>query len=217
MNKNILKQYDQENKIEVGLDEAGRGCLFGPVCIAGVIWLQNDPDESIVIKDSKKCTEKHRLKCYDYIIENSIGYSIQLIDNDEIDQGNILQKSLEGMHLCLDEITKSNKVDSILVDGNHFHTYYDENNDDYIPHKCIIKGDNVYKSIAAASILAKTHRDNYIINLVKENPELEKYDIQNNKGYGTKKHLEAIKKYGITKWHRKTFSPCKDHVNQNLE
>ena len=107
MNKNILKQYDQENTIEVGLDEAGRGCLFGPVCIAGVIWLPNDPDESIVIKDSKKCTEKHRLKCYDYIIENSIGYSIQLIDNDEIDQGNILQKSLEGMHRCLDDITKT--------------------------------------------------------------------------------------------------------------
>ena len=96
MNKNILKQYDQENKIEVGLDEAGRGCLFGPVCIAGVIWLPNDPDD-IVIKDSKKCTEKRRLKCYDYIIENSNGYSIQLIDNDEIDEGNILQKSLEGM------------------------------------------------------------------------------------------------------------------------
>ena len=152
------------------------------------------------------------------LLKNSIGYSIQLIDNDEIDEGNILQKSLEGIKdRCLDDITKTNKVDSILVDGNHFHTYYDENNDDYIHHKCIIKGDNVYKSIAAASILAKTRRDNYILNLVKENPELEKYDIQNNKGYGTKKHLEAIKKYGITKWHRKTFSPCKDYVNQNLE
>ena len=172
-------------------------------------WLDKDPEPCIEIKDSKKCTEKHRLKCYDYIIENSKAYSIQLIDHEIIDKDNILKCSLDGMHLCLDEISKTLEFDTILVDGNHFNLYYSSQKDEFIPHHCVIKGDNIFKSIAAASILAKTYRDNYIIELVKENPELEKYDIQNNKGYGTKKHMEAIKKYGITKWHRKTFAPCK--------
>ena len=118
------------------------------------------------------------------------------------------------MHQCLDSIGSEVNFDIILVDGNHFNTYYDKDRDDFIIHKCIIKGDNVYKSIAAASILAKTYRDRYIIDLVKEHPELVKYDIHNNKGYGTKKHMDAIKKYGITKWHRKTFSPCKDVIDK---
>ena len=132
-----------------------------------------------------------------------------MIHNDTIDKENILKCSLNGMHLCLDEISKENKIDKILVDGNHFPTYYSKEQDDFIDHECIIKGDNIYKSIAAASILAKTYRDKYILQLVEDNPILKKYDIQNNKGYGTKKHMEAIEKYGITKWHRKSFSPCK--------
>lgn len=202
-----LKQYDNEENIEVGLDEAGRGCLFGPVCVAGVIWPKEDPDPSIVIKDSKKCTEKHRLKCFDYIKEKSIDYSIQMLSHEEIDEKNILQCSIEGMHRCLDSI--SEEYNSILVDGNHFKQYYSSNLDDFINHKCVVKGDNEFKSIAAASILAKTYRDNYIIQLVKDNPELEKYGIHKNKGYGTKEHMEAIKEYGITKWHRKSFAPCK--------
>ena len=204
---NTLKQYDNEENIEVGLDEAGRGCLFGPVCVAGVIWPKEDPDPSIVIKDSKKCTEKHRLKCFDYIKEKSIDYSIQMLSHEEIDEKNILQCSIEGMHRCLDSI--SEEYNSILVDGNHFKQYYSSNLDDFINHKCVVKGDNEFKSIAAASILAKTYRDNYIIQLVKDNPELEKYGIHKNKGYGTKEHMEAIKEYGITKWHRKSFAPCK--------
>tara|TARA_B100000214_G_scaffold314973_1_gene248060 strand:- start:607 stop:1248 length:642 start_codon:yes stop_codon:yes gene_type:complete len=204
-----LKQYQNIDVFEVGLDEAGRGCLFGPVCIAGVSWLDEDPENCIEIKDSKKCSEKHRQKCYDTIIEHSKAYSIQMIHNDTIDKENILKCSLNGMHLCLDEISKENKIDKILVDGNHFPTYYSKEQDDFIDHECIIKGDNIYKSIAAASILAKTYRDKYILQLVEDNPILKKYDIQNNKGYGTKKHMEAIEKYGITKWHRKSFSPCK--------
>lgn len=207
--KNILKQYENESDLEVGLDEAGRGCLFGPVCVAGVIWPKTDPDVSMEIKDSKKCTEKYRNKCFDYIVNNSISYSIKTLDHEEIDKKNILQCSLEGMHLCLDEITGSNHVDMILVDGNHFNQYYSSKMDEFIEHKCIIKGDNTYKSIAAASILAKTYRDNYILKLVEENPELKNYGIEKNKGYGTKEHMEAIKKYGITKWHRKSFAPCK--------
>ena len=204
-----LKQYQNIDVFEVGLDEAGRGCLFGPVCIAGVSWLDKDPENCIEIKDSKKCSEKHRQKCYDTIIEHAKAYSIQMIHNDTIDKDNILKCSLNGMHLCLDDISKENKIDKILVDGNHFPTYYSKEQDDFIDHECIIKGDNIYKSIAAASILAKTYRDNYILQLVEDNPILKRYDIQNNKGYGTKKHMEAIEKYGITKWHRKSFSPCK--------
>ena len=204
-----LKQYNNIENTEVGLDEAGRGCLFGPVCVAGVIWLDEDPDKNIVIKDSKKCTEKHRNKCYDYIIKNAQAYSIHLIDNDEIDSKNILQCTIEGMHKCLDSISKEQKFNMILVDGNNFKIYYSKEQDEFINHECVIKGDNEYKSIAAASILAKTFRDRYIYQLVEENPELEKYDIKKNKGYGTKNHMEAIKKYGITKWHRKSFAPCK--------
>jgi ribonuclease HII len=207
--KNILKQYETHGKIEVGLDEAGRGCLFGPVCVAGVIWCEKDPEDGIEIKDSKKCTEKYRNKCFNYIKENSISYSIKTLDHKEIDKKNILQCSIEGMHLCLDDITNQKDVDMILVDGNHFHQYYSSRMDDFIEHQCVIKGDNTYKSIAAASILAKTYRDNYILKLVEENPELKNYGIHKNKGYGTKEHMEAIKKYGITKWHRKSFSPCK--------
>ena len=207
----MLKQFYEKNKLEVGLDEAGRGCLLGPVCIAGVIWLDEDPDDKIILKDSKKCSRKYREECYDYILDNCISYNIQLIDNDEIDKKNILQCSIDGMHLCLDEISKNINFDTILVDGNHFKCYYSKELDEYIYHRCVIKGDDTYKSIAAASILAKTYRDNYIEKLVRENPELEKYDIFNNKGYGTKKHLDAIEKYGITKWHRKTFKPCNQY------
>ena len=218
MDKNILKQYHKKDDIEVGLDEAGRGCLFGPVCVAGVIWLNEDPETSMVIKDSKKCTEKYRLKCYDYIKGNAIDYSIKTIDHETIDKENILKCSLNGMHLCLDELSERNKFNSILVDGNHFNSYYSKEQDDFIEHECVIKGDNIYKSIAAASILAKTFRDNYILELVEQYPELKKYGIEKNKGYGTKQHMEAIKEYGITQWHRTSFAPCKGlTVNQMKE
>jgi ribonuclease HII len=204
-----MEQFDEKDKIEVGLDEAGRGCLFGPVSVGAVVWLDEDPDPSIEIKDSKKLSLKKRNIAYDYIKENSISYSSIFINNDEIDKSNILKSTIKGMHLCLDNIFKNIDVDTILVDGNQFDFYIDDN-DNYINHKCIINGDNIYKSIAAASIIAKVERDNYIIKLCEEYPELKKYDIHNNKGYGTKKHLDAIKEYGITKWHRKTFGICKE-------
>ena len=208
MEQTILKPYYEEDKLEVGIDEAGRGCLFGPVCVASVIWNPEIDDSSVVIKDSKKLSEKKRKEAYQFIIENSIAYSIQLVSNKEIDKTNILDCTIKGMHLCLDDISTKIQFDSILVDGNHFKTYYSERMDEFIPQKCMIKGDNHYKSIAAASILAKTYRDNYILQLTEDNPEYKKYDIHNNKGYGTKKHMEAIDKYGITKLHRKTFAPC---------
>ena len=116
----MLQQYNEKDKKEVGLDEAGRGCLFGPVCIGAVIWPDKDPNPDIILKDSKKCTEKYRKKCYDYIIENCIDYSIQLVSHEEIDKKNILECTLDGMHLCLDDISKRTSFDTILVDGNHF-------------------------------------------------------------------------------------------------
>ena len=212
----MLEQFYEQNKIEVGIDEAGRGCLFGPVCVAAVIWLDEDPikdDKDYEIKDSKKVSEKKRTLLKDYIKDNSIAYNIQLIHHDDIDKYNILQATLRGMHLCLNNITDIINIDTILIDGNHF-DFYSDKNDKYIDHVCVIDGDNIYKSIAAASILAKTYRDEWIYKLVDENPELEKYDLKNNKGYGTKRHLDAIKEYGITKWHRKSFGICKN-VNQN--
>ena len=212
----MLEQFYEKDKIEVGIDEAGRGCLFGPVCVAAVIWLDEDPiqdDKNYEIKDSKKVSEKKRTLLKDYIKDNCIAYNIQLIHHNDIDKYNILQATLRGMRLCLDNITDIINIDTILIDGNHF-DFYSDKNDNYIDHVCVINGDNIYKSIAAASILAKTYRDEWIYKLVDENPELEKYDLRNNKGYGTKKHLDAIKKYGITKWHRKSFGICKN-VNQN--
>ena len=205
----MLKQFYEKDKIEVGLDEVGRGCLFGPVCVAGVVWLDNDPEPQLEIRDSKKVPEKKRTLLKDYILENSIAYSIQLVDNDYIDKFNILNSTMTGMHKCLDEITELLSIDTILVDGNHFE-YYSDKYDNYINHVCVVNGDNTYKSIAAASILAKTYRDEWINKLVDENPELEKYDLRNNKGYGTKRHLDAIKQYGITRWHRKSFGICND-------
>ena len=205
----MLEQFYESDKIELGLDEAGRGCLFGPVCIAGVIWVNEDPNPDLQIKDSKKMSEKKRKILRDYIESNAIAYNIQFICSEEIDKINILEASILGMNQCIDEIVKNTKIDTILIDGPHFNFY------DGISHVCINGGDNKYKSIAAASILAKTHRDEWIENLVRDNPELEKYGLLKNKGYGTKEHLEAIKKYGITRWHRKTFGICKNINNIN--
>lgn len=211
----MLEQFYEKNKIEAGIDEAGRGCLFGPVCIASVIWLDEDPIDGNLYKDykiidSKKCSDKKKNILKDYIKDNSIAYDIQLINNNYIDKHNILESTIHGMHKCLDNITDIINIDNILVDGNSFNMYENKNGD-MLSYICVIDGDNKYKSIAAASILAKTYRDEYIKNLVEENPELKLYDIHNNKGYGTKKHIEAIKKYGITKWHRKSFGICKKY------
>jgi ribonuclease HII len=203
----MLKQYLDGTKIEVGIDEAGRGCLFGPVTVAAVIWPQEDPDPTLEIKDSKKVGEKKRLILKDYIENNAIAWSVQFISHEEIDKLNILQATMKGMHKCIDEIREQLEIDTILVDGNSFKMYTDENLD-CMDHVCVVNGDNTYKSIAAASILAKTHRDNYILELSKDNPELEKYGIPKNKGYGTKVHMDALKEYGSTNGHRMSFKPC---------
>lgn len=207
----MLKQYLDETKVELGIDEAGRGCLFGPVCVAAVIWPKLDPlnngNPPPEIKDSKKVSEKKRLILKDYIEQNAIAWSVQFLSHEEIDKTNILKATMMGMHRCIDDIRKQMKLDTILVDGNHFQAYTDENLD-CIDHECVIGGDDKYKSIAAASILAKTHRDNYILELSKTNENLEKYGIPKNKGYGTKQHMDALKQLGPIKGHRRSFKPC---------
>ena len=207
----MLTQYLDETKVELGIDEAGRGCLFGPVCVASVIWPKQDPlfndKEPPEIKDSKKVSEKKRLILKDYIEQNAIAWSVQFLSHEEIDKTNILKATMMGMHRCIDDIRKQMTIDTILVDGNHFQAYTDENLD-CIDHECVIGGDDKYKSIAAASILAKTHRDNYILELSKTNENLEKYGIPKNKGYGTKQHMDALKQLGPIDGHRRSFKPC---------
>ena len=207
----MLKQYLDETKVELGIDEAGRGCLFGPVCVAAVIWPKQDPlfndKEPPEIKDSKKVSEKKRLILKDYIEQNAVAWSVQFLSHEEIDKTNILKATMMGMHRCIDDIRKQMTIDTILVDGNHFQAYTDENLD-CIDHECVIGGDDKYKSIAAASILAKTHRDNYILELSKTNENLEKYGIPKNKGYGTKQHMDALKQLGPIEGHRRSFKPC---------
>ena len=208
----MLKKYHTENVLEVGIDEAGRGCLFGPVCIGAVILKDSDDPLMNEIKDSKKLSEKKKNILFDFIKNNSIAYSVQFMNHEEIDKDNILQTTLNGMHKCLDEIDAKVNIENILVDGNHFPAYFSAKQDQFLKHVCIINGDNEYLNIAAASILAKVSRDNYIKDLCEKNEIYNKYHLAKNKGYGTKQHLDAIKEFGITDLHRKTFAPCKKYI-----
>ncbi len=213
----MLKAYQTENTLEVGIDECARGCLLGSVFIGAVI-LPNNIEElceefNIKIKDSKKMTREQREEAYEFIKMVCIDYAVVSKTNDEIDDINILKATLTGMH----DVIRSLKIkpEKILVDGDKFYIYRDENGD-LIEHECVIKGDDTYMSIAAASIIAKVEHDRYILKLVEEYPYLEKYDIQNNMGYGSKKHLLAITEYGLTKFHRKTFGICKSYGVNDL-
>ena len=204
-----MQQYYIDNNLEIGLDEAGRGSLLGPVFTAGVIL--NDIGvlpPPYPIKDSKKCSPKVRRELRKYIEQNSIAYCVEMIDTDRIDKVNILNATMEGMEKCVDNITSVISVDRLLVDGNYFPTYMDKFTFDFIPHVCIPGGDDKYLNIAAASILAKEYRDEYIIELCETNNNLDYYDIRNNKGYGTKLHMEALNEFGPTEFHRKSFKPC---------
>lgn len=204
-----LSIYKCKDKLEVGVDEVGRGCLFGDVYSAAVIMPHEFEDDTYLqIKDSKKLSPKKREHLYDYIIENAIGYGIGIADVKEIDRYNILNASFLAMHRALDKVNIT--VDTILVDGDKFKPYIDFN-DEYPDYDCIPGGDNIYLNIASASILAKVSRDRYINNLVSKNPYLFDYKLHKNKGYGTKDHIDAILQIGITKYHRKTFGICKNY------
>ena len=187
----LIKKWS-ENYVEAGCDEVGRGCLCGPVVAAAVVL--DDNFEQNLVNDSKKLNLKTRLELNDYIKNNVKDYAIAELSPEFIDQHNILNASIHAMHNALDKLTI--RPELILVDGNKFHPY------NYIPHQCIIKGDSKILSIAAASILAKNYRDQLMIQLHDEFPE---YGWNKNMGYATKVHIEALKKFGPTKYHRQSF------------
>jgi ribonuclease HII len=215
------------NIIEIGSDEVGRGPLFGRVYAAAVILPKDDSFQHNLMKDSKKFHSKAKIRqASDYIKENALAWSIQFQDETVVDSINILKASQLCMQLSINEarqrymqiIGGGNGTEFlVLVDGNYFSpiTSYNPDTDMFedTRHECVIGGDNIYTSIAAASILAKVARDEYIEELCDVHPELdEKYAIRSNKGYGAKKHIDGIKQFGITPWHRKTFGICKTFV-----
>jgi len=211
--------YDSDTtRIEIGIDEVGRGPMLGRVYSAAVILPKNTDFKHELMKDSKKFTSQKKLKAAaQYIKDNCISYSIAYEDENVIDKQNIKNATHLAMHksiksLMSDELTEKYLL---LVDGRDFKPliWFDKSQQiiKEIPAVCIEGGDNKYSAIAAASILAKVERDNYIEELCKKYPKLDEfYDLSKNKGYGTAKHIDGIKKYGITKWHRKTFGICKE-------
>ncbi len=187
-----LKPYLYHNMVEAGCDEAGRGCLAGPVFAAAVILPKNFRHP--VLNDSKKLTPKQREMVREEIINSAIAWNVASVDNNEIDEMNILRASVKAMHLAIDGLSR--KPQFLLIDGNRFFPYKD------IGHETIVKGDSLFLSIAAASVLAKTFRDDFMEKLHTDYPD---YGWNRNKGYATLFHRNAILKYGITPYHRKTF------------
>ncbi len=188
----MLKSYFNKTLIEAGCDEAGRGCLAGPVVAAAVI-LPKDYKNSI-LDDSKKLSEKKRELLRPQIMQDALAWGIGIVSNEEIDKINILNASFLAMHRAIDQLKL--RPEQLLIDGNRFNSYQD------LPHHTIVKGDGKYLSIAAASILAKTERDAIMQKLHKEFPN---YDWNMNKGYPTPKHILAVEQFGQTPYHRKTF------------
>lgn len=188
----MLKNYLHKDKIEAGCDEAGRGCLAGPVVAAAVILPLSFSHP--YLNDSKKMTEKQRSALFPLIKKEALAWGVGIVDNIEIDKINILNASFLAMHRAVDQL--SQRPELLLIDGNRFNPYPN------ISHECIIKGDGKYKSIAAASVLAKVSRDIMMRSFAEKHPE---FDWINNKGYPTKKHRKAIEEHGTTDLHRMTF------------
>lgn len=189
----MLKSHYYTDLVEAGCDEAGRGCLAGSVYAAAVI-LPPDYDNAL-LNDSKKLTEKRRYALRDDIIRDAVAWAVGVVTPDEIDRINILRASFLAMHRALDQLKV--RPEAVIVDGNRFTPYRD------LPYTTIVKGDGKYQSIAAASILAKTFRDDYMDALAKEYPY---YDWQSNKGYPTRAHREGIRLHGISPYHRKSYN-----------
>ena len=210
----MLASHYYTGKVEAGCDEAGRGCLAGSVYAAAVILPEDYQNE--MLNDSKQLTDKKRKQLRDIIQRDAIAWAVGVVTPEEIDRINILNASILAMHRALDQLTV--RPEAIIVDGNRFKPYREPitnnrepitNNREpiTIPHTTIVKGDGKYLSIAAASILAKTYRDDYMDRLAEEYPQ---YDWQSNKGYPTQKHRDAIRQYGTTPYHRKTFNMLGD-------
>lgn len=189
----MLKLSFSSNKTEAGCDEAGRGCLAGPV-FAGAVILPKDFKNEL-LNDSKKLNEKHRDALRPIIEKEALAWAVGIVDHQKIDEINILNASYLAMHLAIDQLSITPEL--LLIDGNRFNPYKS------IPHQCIIKGDGKYMSIAAASILAKTHRDEYMKTLHEKHPE---YNWKQNKGYPTVAHRKAITAFGVSPYHRLSFN-----------
>ena len=189
----MLASHYYEGRIEAGCDEAGRGCLAGSVYAAAVILPDGYQNE--LLNDSKQLSEKKRYQLREIIERDAVAWAVGIVTPEEIDQINILNASILAMHRALDQLKV--RPEAIIVDGNRFKPYQD------LPHTTIVKGDGKYLAIAAASILAKTYRDDYMNQLAEEYPQ---YDWLSNKGYPTRKHREAIKQFGITPYHRKSYN-----------
>ena len=199
----MLLSCDKSGLIEAGCDEAGRGCLAGPVFAAAVILPENFTSE--ILTDSKQLTEKQRYLLRELILEEAHAWAVGICDQKEIDKINILNASILAMHKALVQLKI--RPQHILVDGNRFKAF--EN----IPHTCFVKGDGRYLSIAAASVLAKTFRDDYMLKIHTDYPN---YGWNQNKGYPTGKHREAIAAFGITDHHRKSFRLTNDQLSLEL-
>ena len=232
--KTVLKScYNEDPNIyEIGVDEAGRGPLFGCVYTAAVILPKDDSFDFTQVKDSKKFHSKKKIEeAAEYVKQNALAWHVSFEDEKKIDEINILQATQMAMHNAILEVKKNynkhqkekgknEKIDynyNLLIDVNYVNpitTFNKETNKiETIPYMTVEGGDNKYASIAAASILAKVERDRYIEKLCQENPELSQhYSIDSNKGYGAKRHIDGIKEHGITIWHRRTFAPCKNYV-----
>ena len=190
----MLQSYLKPNCIEVGVDEAGRGCLAGDVYAAAVVLPEGFSND--LLNDSKQLTEKQREQLRVVIENEAVAWAVGVVTAKEIDEINILNASILAMHRALEQVEKKLKFDHIIIDGNRFKPYSN------VAYQTVVKGDGKYMSIAAASILAKTHRDEYMCRLHAEFPQ---YDWKGNKGYPTKKHRAAIEQYGTTPYHRMTF------------
>ena len=225
----MLASHYYNGKVEAGCDEAGRGCLAGSVYAAAVIFPEDYQNDEL--NDSKQLTDKRRKQLREIIQRDAVAWAVGIVTPEEIDHINILNASILAMHRALDQLQV--RPEAIIVDGNRFKPYHEPitnnrepitNNHEpitnnrepiTIPHTTIVKGDGKYLSIAAASILAKTYRDDYMDLLAQEFPQ---YDWLSNKGYPTKKHREAIRQYGITPYHRKTFNMLGDgQLSLNFE
>ena len=226
-----LKKFhiNNPNIFEIGVDEAGRGPMFGRVYTAGVILPKDDTFDHSKVKDSKKFHSKKKIEeIAEYIKANALGWYVSYEDEKTIDEINILQATQKSMHTSILEVRKQyiqkmkeegndNYSFHLLIDGNYFKpiTILNKKNGklETIPYDTIEGGDNKYTAIAAASILAKVYRDKYIDDLCEEHPDLiTKYALDSNKGYGAKKHMDGIKEHGITIWHRRSFGICKNYV-----
>lgn len=211
----LSKRHNNEIEYEIGVDESGRGTLFGSVFVAAVMFPKDiEVPKDIPLDDSKKLTPLRRAKVRKWIEQNALQYHVTSRDSDYIDEHNIWQSILSGMNECIETLSKDKSSEDVhvVIDGNKFIPKSVD-----IQYTTVEKADGKYIHVAAASILAKEYHDDYIREMVKEDPNLKLYKIDGNMGYGSSAHMDAIKMHGPSRWHRKTFKPCKDMIPKSEE